>query len=162
MIDMRIKGATNPEVAKEFGVSTQTVIRTLSWAKKAELMVEAEDKILSELVPAAHKALIRALEGEDSEVASDRALEIFKAVLPSFQKKGANPSGGSSESNSDLATHIAQLRERAALRDNTTDGELVEPDALVGRTPALLPPAEAPVSPQGLPSAAEGHGSAAE
>jgi len=119
MIELRIKGNSLKQIAEEFGVSTDTVDRTLSWAKKAELVVEAEDKILRELVPAAQNAILAVLAGTDDEVKAKTALEIFKGTLPSFSK--AKQSNGPTVSDSgSLSSYIDQLR-----NDLLTEGEVV-------------------------------------
>ena len=121
MIEMRIKGKTLKEIGKEFGVCDETVARTLSWAKKAELVVKAEDKILNELVPAAHDAFKRALAAENPEVAFKAALEIFKGTLPSFSK--AKQSNGPTVTDSgSLASYIDSLRNDLSLDGEVLDG----------------------------------------
>ena len=151
MIDGRIRGKSHKQLAEEFGVSELTVARTLSWAKKAELVVEAEDKILRDLVPAAHRAIESVLAGVNDEVKAKTALEIFKATIPSFGK-AKNPTGASSAgTESDLSSYVSKLRDTAALADSTVDGDIL-PNALPGGPEeraqlALAPAAEADSAP---------------
>lgn len=168
MIEARIKGKSQKDIALEFGVSQDTVERTLSWAKKAELVVEAEDKILRELLPAAHKAITAVLTGDDDEVKAKTALEIFKSTLPSFAKKSSH-TGASVGSESDLSSYITSLRGAAGVADRTLDGEVLGsgaahalPEASEGGPRALLTAGEASDAAQSLPAAAAGHGSAVE
>ena len=155
MIDMRIRGKTLKEVALEYGVSVDTVERTLSWAKKAELVVQAEDKILNELVPAAHAALAAVLKGENDEVKARTALEIFKGSLPSFSKRGqASPTGASN--GTDLSSYIANLRGAAGELDGVVEGHVEPPGALPDpdsrSTVGLLAAGETSLPAEGLPS----------
>lgn len=145
MLEQRIKhGKTLKEVAEDFNVSLNTVKRTLSWARKADLVVEAEDRILQELVPAAHQALLNALQGDNGKVAATAAIEIFKGILPTFAKKSKDsPNASSGE---DLSRYIDRLRTGEGL--------------LEGQTLPALPAAEAETTPEGdgepnLPRSAE-------
>jgi len=160
MIDMRIRGKTMKQVAEEFGVSENTVERTLSWAKKAELVVQAEDKILRELVPAAQKALLAVLAGENDDVKAKAALEIFKGTLPSFAKK-PTVTGASSGTDSDLSTYINTLRD-GLIADGEIVGRADSPAALEGGTRKSLPARAESLAPQGLPATAESDGRTAD
>jgi DNA-binding transcriptional ArsR family regulator len=151
-IEERIKGKSIKEIASEFNVSEDTVTRNLSYAKKAELVVEAEDKILRDLVPAAHEALKRALNGENSDVAAKAALEIFKGTLPSFSKRPT--ATGATSDDSGLSSYIAKLRDSAALAERTIDGTVVPP-ALEGSPQRLLPAAAESAPQEGVSEAAE-------
>lgn len=157
MIDLRIHGKTVKEVAEEMGVSEKTVIRTISWAKKAELVVKAEDKILAELVPAAHDAFKRALNAEDPEVAFKAALEIFKGTLPSFAKRPQGATGASSGTNNELSSYIEQLRSGLI-----ADGEVLgsETSLPAGSPQRQITAGEAETSQDGLSAPAEGDESA--
>jgi hypothetical protein len=159
MIEMRIKGKTMKEVADEFGVSTDTVERTLSWAKKAELVVEAEDKILRDLVPAAHKAISDVLAGTNDEVKARTALEIFKGTLPSFAKKPTVKGNASHDAQSDLSSYIDTLRNGLIADGEVLGGEAALPERGAQRQIT----AGAPGAPsEGLPVAAAGHESPVE
>lgn len=160
MIDMRIRGKTIREVAEEFGVSDDTVTRTLSWAKKADLIVQAEDRILREIVPAAQAAILAVLQGTDDEVKAKTALEIFKGTLPSFAK--AKPSTGATAHgpDSDLSSYINALR-----NDLAVDGEVLGGDAPAldgGDSPLQIPARAESVAAEGVSAPSAGHESAAD
>lgn len=133
MLEMRIGGAMSYQaIADEFNVSIKTVKRVFSYAKKANLIGEAEDKILDELVPAAHGALKRALEDKDNtQLAGQLGLKIMEGALPGFGKKNASKVSVS-DPNDSLAKAIAEARELYA---DALDGELV------GESQGTLPPA---------------------
>jgi len=137
MLEYRIQNtATYAEVGKHFHLSIPQVQRILSWARKAELLTVAEDKVILELVPAAHKAIMKALEEGNAQV----ALEVFKGTMPGFQKQKKAPVTTSSEG--DLASYVNELRGNPGL----TEGEVVpalaataEADAEEGPSSANLP-----------------------
>ncbi len=119
-------------------MSEATVKRVLSWAKKAELIVEIEDKILQELVPQAHRALLAALQDTDKpQEAGKLALELFNKTIPSFKK---DKKADSSAPTDDLAKYIEQFRAGEGL----IEGEVA------GDAENALPAAEETDSPQRL------------
>ena len=131
MLEYRIKNAASlKQIAKEFNVAPKTVQKNLSWARKAGFVADAEDKILQELVPAAHTAILKALQDGNATV----ALEIFKGTLPGFGKKQPTitVTGGD-----DLDSYLSELRAAEPL---AIDGETVEPEPqrliTSGETPA--------------------------
>ena len=156
MIDMRIRGRTNREVAKEYNVSEDTVARTLTWAKKAQLVVAAEDRIIRELLPAATEAIRQVLTGDDLKVKAKTALEIFKGTLPSFAK-GKTTHAGPTDSSGDLASYINSLRD-----DKLVDGEVLSSGRSLpeGSPQRLITSGSAESRPEGLSVPAEGHESA--
>jgi hypothetical protein len=159
MIEMRIKGHSHKEIAKEFNVAEDTVARTLTWAKKAELIVQAEDRIVRELIPAATEALRAVLAGDDDEVKAKTALEIFKGTLPTFAKGKPN-AGPVTSDNGNLSDYINKLRDNLL-----TDGEVLgtsDNRRIEGVAPRLLPAAAESIASEGLPSAAPGDESPAE
>lgn len=125
MLDYKLRNnASNKEVAKEFNMAERTVDATFSWLRKAGMVAKAEDKILEELVPLAHMAIKKALEGEDIELASERAMEIFKGILPTFGKRPA--AVASSAPGGDLSSYITQLRDELGTDlPGTIEGEVV-------------------------------------
>lgn len=136
MVELRVgKSASIQDIAEAFNVSTKTVERTLTWARKAGIIASAEDKALQELVPLAHEALKGALAKGDAEI----ALEIFKNLLPSFSKKNNAPG---TQAGDELSSYLNNLR--GADGHFVVDGELVDHSA-----ERALPAAEAPDSPQG-------------
>lgn len=126
MLDFKIStGATQLDVAKEFGVSEQTVHRALSYARKAELVTTIEDKILQDLVPAAHKAILTALKDTENPIESAKiALEVFKGALPGFNRKTGPVASASGGSEDELARYIRELR--GGDGQLTLDGEVSE------------------------------------
>jgi hypothetical protein len=112
MLDYKLRhSATHAQVGKEFNVSEKTVMKTLTWARRAGLFVEAEDKIVQELVPLAHKAIAVGLE-EGGPEAMKIAVKIFEGVLPGFGKKRGPKSKHDPSTNSgdELAAYINHLR----------------------------------------------------
>lgn len=135
MIEMRILNHSQAQIAAAFNVHPDTVAKTLKWAEKAGLIADVEDKILQELVPAAHKAIKTALEdGEHPQEAGKLGLAVFQGVVPGFGKAKPGPTKQSSEDSDDLATYINQLRQGDA-----------EDSAL-----KALPPAEAEIVEEGV------------
>lgn len=141
MVELRVgKSATIKEIAEAFNVSEKTVERTLTWARKAGIIANAEDKALQELVPMAHEALKQRLAAGDAEV----ALEVFKSFLPSFGKKNNNPGTPTGD---ELTAHLNQLR--------GADGSFILEGELVSETGRALPPAKTSASPEGDDRAGE-------
>jgi hypothetical protein len=112
---------TNTELAKEFNCSVDTVERTLSWAKKADIFASYEDKIVQELIPLAHTAIRDALADGNAKI----AVEVFKGL--NLLKSGPAPVGSAQRNQEDdLASYIAAKRDRAQLQENTIEGKLIE------------------------------------
>jgi hypothetical protein len=65
-------------IGKEFGVSDQTVARSLNWAETNGLIEDFEDQILKRLVPAAVTTLKEAMTGQVKDVKV--ALEVMKGI----------------------------------------------------------------------------------
>lgn len=142
MLEFKIrKAATVEEIADEFNVHPNTVKRALSFAKKADLITAAEDRILQNLVPEAEKALLAGLQSTDSPIkAAELALKLLEGFVPALKKKqgpAANASGGVVD---ELERYIS------ALRADTSD----QPPAVEGQVVQSLPPAAASAAPQGL------------
>lgn len=135
MIEMRVMNKTYANIAAEFGISYNTVRRTLSWADKAGLIADAEDKILQDLVPAAHKAIQNALsDAEHKQEAGRLAIAIFQGVVPGFGKAKTSPHSSPDDPQpDDLTAYINQLRQD-------------RPDALEGAVIQALPAATEAVS----------------
>ncbi len=121
MLDLKIRGHGNKEIAREFNLSLKTVERTLTWGKRADLITQEEDHILETLLPLARSAIKGALEAGDAKV----ALDIYKGTgILSKNKAKAPP--GAADPQAELARHIAQKRAAAQLLEDTVDGELVQ------------------------------------
>jgi transposase-like protein len=143
MLEMRLKQAASlEEIAKAFNVAPKTVQKNLTWARKAGLIADAEDKILQELVPAAHEALLKALRDPTNRDAGKLAIDVFKGTISGFKKEPARTvtaTGGD-----DLDTYLDRLR---ADNPNILDGETVE-----GGAQRALPPAPASSTEEGVVS----------
>jgi hypothetical protein len=148
MVQMRVSNMTNQQIADHFRIHESAVKKTLSWAEKAGLLAEAEDKILQELFPHARKAIQAALEDDDhKQEAGKLGFELFKALIPGMGKpsKPLTPTT-KPDSGDELAAHIALLRS-----NDSIDGEVVRNDPAQS-----LPPAETPGLTQGS-DATTGH-----
>lgn len=141
MIELRLKGISLVAIGKEFGVSDQTVARSLKWAETNGLIESFEDQILNELVPAAMKTLKEAMvDGKNADV----ALEVFKGI-GLFKKHSdktvqANPGGEES-----LESYLSRKRESAAALPpkpevRVLEGQLAEagPEDSASPAPAVV------------------------
>jgi hypothetical protein len=140
MLEFKLRNnATNAVVAKEFKVAERTVEATFSWMRKAGLIAKAEDKVLQELLPLAHKAIKAALESDDVELASDRAMQIFKGMLPTFGKR--------SQASTQPGTPAGDL----SYIDELRKGELIDGTSIAveGEVVPSLPPASSAPSEEG-------------
>lgn len=153
-----LQNKTTKELAADFNVSVDTVERTLSWAAKADIFGNYEDKIVSELVPLAHNAIRQALEEGNAKV----GLEIFKGL--NLLRTGAATPGQRAQDD-DLAAYIAAKRDKAQLEENTTIGQLVSEEAphATGDTPVpatytLLGPASDDTAVETAPDGPSGDG----
>lgn len=144
MLESKIlEGKTNKQIAKDFGVTPDTVSKALSLAQKADIVVRFEDRLYSELLPLAHDAVAGAL--------SEGNAKIGLAVLQGTQI--LRPQGTRSKrqeaEDDELARYVAQKRLSAQIAADTADGEIVAPGAPL----ALTAPSEAhsPADPAGSP-----------
>jgi DNA-binding transcriptional ArsR family regulator len=138
MLELRISSnASIKDIAREFNVSHDTVSRNLTWARKAGLIADAEDKALQELLPLAHEALKKALTNHDADV----ALEIFKGLMPGFGKTKPQPTVTAGD---DLASYLDAIRSTP----DAIDGEVAGADA-----PRALPAAAEATPVQGADGA---------
>ena len=113
---------TNKDLATEFKCSIDTVERTLTWAKRADIFATFEDKIVQELIPLAHTAIRDALTDGNAKI----AVEVFKGL--NLLRTGQAVSNSIQKiQEDDLAVYIAAKREKAQLLENTIDGESVSP-----------------------------------
>ena len=142
----RVEGMSEQDAAEKYRVARSTIQRTMSWAKRANLLVEAEDQVLQEFVPQAGVVLAEAMQGrvtigksdDDAGVEnplvdlgpSEQAIRVALAVYQGtgiFRKPGAkSPSNPVGDAGDDLAKHIQSLRAKAALDEATLDGDLLE------------------------------------
>lgn len=98
------EGKTHGQVAKEMGISTDTVARTLAWARTAQIFVEFEQRLYNELLPLAHAAVKGALEDGDAQI----GLEILKGTQV-LKKPGAQGQRAQQEED-DFYAEIARAR----------------------------------------------------
>jgi transposase-like protein len=139
--DRVVEGLNNTEVAKKHGVSRNTVERTLTWAEKAGIFLELEDKVLHDIAPIALNAIQQALsEGRD---VPKGALEILQGL--NILKKNHPVTAKDVKESDDLAAYINQQRLKAQLEQNTIEGTLADvrqlppgSDLIPGYSPELL------------------------
>jgi hypothetical protein len=111
-----MKNMTNNDLAKEFNCSVDTVERTLTWAKRADIFATYEDKIVQELIPLAHSAIRDALADGNAKI----AVEVFKGL--NLLRTGPAAAGSPARAaDDDLAAYIAAKRDKAQLIENTID-----------------------------------------
>lgn len=124
MMEARAAGHSIREVAEMFRVSDDTVQRTLTYARRAGILVEHSDTILQRMVPLAETAIIDALKSTEVDILSKAQLgmKLYEGV-GLLGNKG-KPSGALDGDN-DLAKAMQELRQKAELYANTTEGELV-------------------------------------
>jgi hypothetical protein len=117
MIQLRLRGKSLVAIGKEFGVSEQTVRRSLNWAERTGLVESFEDQILQELVPEAMKTIKAAIQGNNV----DAALEVFKGVglLKKHSDKTVTP--GAAENLDDY------LRNKRAIAGSSTTVTALSP-----------------------------------
>ena len=118
MLESKIMhGKTNKEIAADFGVSLKTTENALTLARKGDLVVTFEDKLMTELLPLAHTAMVGAL----TEGNAKMALEVLKGagiIRPHTQNSRAQEA-----SDHDLSAYIAKKRHAAQLAESTIDAE---------------------------------------
>ena len=145
MLEYKLKNnASNEQVAEHFNVHPNTVYNMLSQSKRAELIAGLEDKILDQLMPAAHEAIIAALkDGDASSIEKAKlAIELYKGALPGFGKKANGPTSDGNE----LQRYLDQFRNGEGL----LEGELAGQEsgrAVEGESLRALPPAAEEASP---------------
>ena len=133
ILDLQLaKGLNRTEVAKELGISTDTVARRLALAKKAGLYVQYEDAILQGLVPLAIDSVKTALLDGDAEI----GLEILKGVMLLNSKQSTQKSA---EAQDDLLTYMNEHRAAMAEEANTHDGTLIGTSDQSGFAKLLAP-----------------------
>lgn len=134
MLEMKFKGKSNVEIAKEFGVSAPTVVRALSLAARGDLAAQFEDQILSELTPLAITAFKTALTNGDAQV----ALEVLKGTNLLKKQSDKRPSGGDADGGDELEIYIR------AKRSGPTHRGTGHPATTAPGLPPLAP-SEAPI-----------------
>lgn len=99
-----LEGKSKMLVAKEMGISHDTLTRTMQWAEGAQLFVEYEKRLYDELLPLAHNAVKMALEDGDAQV----GLKILEGIR--LLNKNAPASKAQQESEEGLYEEIARIR----------------------------------------------------
>jgi hypothetical protein len=159
-----LRNLNNAELAKEFHCSVDTVERTLTWAKRADIFATFEDKIVQELIPLAHDAIKSALAEGNAKI----AVEVFKGL--NLLRTGPAAAGSlAAAKEEDLAAYIAAKRDKAQLIEQTIDvtprGEITDATTRTTADAAALPAAghtglpvdaEADPAPDGPGSGPEG------
>lgn len=108
------------EIAAKLNVDRETVERRMIWAKKANVLVQLEDQIMNDLVPAGMTALKTAMEDGDAET----ALELFKC-LGILKDPRAQKSQQQLVEDDELTRAITEAKEKREQLEATLDGELV-------------------------------------
>lgn len=131
-----LHGKTNAQIARDFGVTPDTVKKALTLAEKADIIVSFEDRLMSELLPLAHEAVMGALQEGNAK--------IGLAVLQGTQvlRPAAARTQSQQLEDDELARYIAQKRLAAQIAADTLDGQIVAPSA----------PKELPHAQQALPA----------
>lgn len=159
MLEMKLMlGKTNEEIAVAFGVKRTTVSRAMTLAKKADIIVSFEDKLVNELLPLAFEAAKGALLEGNAKVAL-ALLQGTQILRPNQTRSKAQESD-----DDELSKYIARKRAQAALDEDTVDAELALPHAQLALTsgsqaedaprgPEPSRPVEAEEAPEASPSA---------
>jgi transposase-like protein len=142
MLEQRVMhGKTHAEIAKEFGVSSNTVHRAMSLAAKGDLLMSFEDKLHRDLLPLAHRALDEALTGDNLAVKAKVALELFKGA--NLIKRTPVTTKAEQEDADNLSTYIFAKRTQALLEETSIDVTPVL-TTLADAEPAAAPSPDAP------------------
>lgn len=129
MIEMKVmRGLTNRALAEMFNVADITVDRTLSWARKAGLVADLEDRILTELGPAAVDCVKQAMEdGKNPDIAL-KVLTGLRALRPETAGKGR------AEEGDDLDVYIREIRDKSEAAPAALEGQIVPSGLLPAAT----------------------------
>lgn len=151
VVELRVTGHSYEEIAKYLRCSMGTVKNILKFAEKAELIVDAEDKILNELVPLAHTAIKDALTEGNAKI----AVEVMKGI-GLFGSKASKTTPANSSNDEDLASYISKLRsedvielEPAGTNLAIADGEVTAIEAGASEGLLLLANAAPAADPEG-------------
>lgn len=123
MVQSRIHGRSLKQIAEEFGVSTDTVERSLSRAEKMNLTERYEDYLVGRLAPLAIGAIQNALENNDAAV----AMKILESIGLIKKPKDMSKSQGDGEAD----TWEVYLKARKPRR---TDGNEAGAEAHTGES----------------------------
>lgn len=137
MLEMKLlQGKSSKEIAKDFGVSPGVVDKAMSLAKKADIVVSFEDKLMNDLLPLAYEATRAALIEGNAKIGMEimKGAGIVRANQPTTLVQAHN--------DHDLAAYITKKRQHALLEEQTLDGTLVS-------APLALPPHDSSASLRG-------------
>ena len=144
------EGKSKKQVAKELGVSHDTVERTLAWARQANVFVEYEHRLYDELVPLAHEAIKLALSDGDAQV----ALKVMESIgLGASRMKQTKAQEDDQEG---LYGEIARLRAGSVV--NVTPPGRLAPAEQTGTTVDVVSDGVEQWGVHGLPPASETEG----
>lgn len=146
MLESKIlQGKTAKEIAKDFGVSPQVVHQAMSLAKKADIVVSFEDKLMNELLPLAYEATRAALVEGNAKIGMEimKGAGIVRVNQPTTLVQAHN--------DHDLAAYITKKRQNALLEEQTIDATFTP-------TPLGLPPHVSSPSIRGDSTGRPGHG----
>lgn len=113
---------TNAELATEFQCAESSINRNLRFAMDNNLLKSLETRLIDELMPLAHSAIVEALKNNDSSV----ALELFKGV--GLLKKHVQQQVTDTPTTSDdLEVYIRQKRQPSLPPSGAPDVPLLSP-----------------------------------
>lgn len=130
MLESRImEGKTTKEIAKDFNVRPETVKAALSLAAKADLIIAFEDKLVNELLPLAHEAVLAGLMEGNAKIGLEvlKGTQVLRPSQPRSQAQAAD--------DDELSRYIAHKRKLASQAEHTFDAEYT----VTGPQPALAP-----------------------
>ncbi len=147
-LEEKLQGKSLNEIAQNNNVSRFTVERALSWGERAGLFATFQDKLLGELVPAAHSAILDALLDGDATV----ALEVFKAAQIYQQKQPQ----GTADKGDDLLLYVNRLRSEQQnieeIKRGTVEGEVINERPAISTTSGSIRSIESSASQKSLPA----------
>lgn len=157
-----LTGASNAQVAREFGITEPTVRRALALAEKADIVVTFEDKLYNELLPLSHEAVASALRGDGEVARAKIGLQVMQGTQ--VLRPNRHSSMVQQAEDDELAVYVLRKRQQAALEAATVEGQYADAPAIADhRTPHLLSGPGAPGdAPGGAPSDGETGPEAAE
>jgi hypothetical protein len=117
----KLAGKTDQQIADKWNLDYKTVVRTLTWGKRNNIIADAEDELLQDLFPEAKRVVKAALAENDIQV----AMKLYTMVV---KGRDAKPGSGAAVDEDELAIYMAKRRKAQQELENTTEGELVAAD----------------------------------
>jgi transposase-like protein len=138
MLARRIQGASLDQIAQEFNASEQTVRRRIDYAQRHNLLADATDRVLNELVGPAHQVYAKALASEELQLALNAARDVLfgTGILSKNNKAQVAPAAETVEMT--LEVWRAQRKQgyeaadASADQENLDGGAAGEPESLPG------------------------------